>query len=405
MMKQALDDVTIADFTQMMQGPWATQKLADMGADVIKIERIGGEWERFLEAGGELYHGWSPFFLAMNRNKRSVTLDLKHEDGKQVALDIIAEADVLVENFRPGVMDGLGFGYDDIREVNENIIYVSGSGFGSDGPYVDRPGQDLLLQAMSGLAHYSGCADDHPTPTGTAIVDEHSATLIALNTMFALFHRERTGKGQKVEANLLSAALDLQCQEITAALNMSQKFERSEEGIAQAWLSAPYGIYETADGYVSIAMTPMDTLGEALQLEELEQYDPSTTYERRDEIKRELERYTRRQSTDELLDRLLEADIWAAEVNDFDDVAADPQVEHNEMLIDIDHPEIGTFTTTGFPVEMSETPGCVELPPPKPGEHTDEVLVELGYDEDERRRLTASGATTEIHDRDSSATQ
>jgi crotonobetainyl-CoA:carnitine CoA-transferase CaiB-like acyl-CoA transferase len=405
MMKQALDDVTIADFTQMMQGPWATQKLADMGADVIKIERIGGEWERFLEAGGNLYHGWSPFFLAMNRNKRSVTLDLKHEDGKQVALDIIAEADVLVENFRPGVMDGLGFGYDDIREVNENIIYVSGSGFGSDGPYVDRPGQDLLLQAMSGLAHYSGCADDHPTPTGTAIVDEHSATLIALNTMFALFHRERTGEGQKVEANLLSAALDLQCQEITAALNMSQEFERSEEGIAQAWLSAPYGIYETADGYVSIAMTPMDTLGEALQLEELEQYDPSMTYERRDEIKRELERYTRGQSTDELLDRLLEADIWAAKVNDFDDVAADPQVEHNEMLIDIDHPEIGTFTTTGFPVEMSETPGCVELPPPKPGEHTDEVLVELGYDEDERRRLTASGATTEIHDRDSSATQ
>ena len=398
-MKQALDGVVIADFTQMMQGPWATQKLADMGADVIKIERIGGEWERFLEAGGELYRGWSPFFLAMNRNKRSVTLNLKHDDGKQAALDIAAEADVLVENFRPGVMDKLGLGYDDIREVNENIVYVSGSGFGSDGPYVDRPGQDLLLQAMSGLAHYTGCADDHPTPTGTAIVDEHSATLIALNTMFALFHRERTGEGQKVEANLLNAALDLQCQEITAALNMDREFERSEEGIAQAWLSAPYGIYETADGYIAIAMTPMDTLTEAIEIPELEQYDSSkATYDHREEIKRTLEAHTSEQPTDELLDRLLEADVWAAEVNDFEDVAADPQVEHNDMLIEIDHPEVGTFTTTGFPVEMSETPGRVESPPPSPGEHTDEVLAELGYDKEERRRLTDTGVTAVADD-------
>ncbi|MFH5801422.1 CaiB/BaiF CoA transferase family protein [Haladaptatus sp. CMAA 1911] len=393
-MKQALDGIIIADFTQMMQGPWATQKLADMGADVIKIERIGGEWERFLEAGGELYRGWSPYFLAMNRNKRSVTLDLKHEHGRRVALDIIAEADVLVENFRPGVMGKLGLGYDDVREVNEEIVYVSGSGFGSDGPYVDRPGQDLLLQAMSGLARYTGSADDHPTPTGTAIVDEHSATLIALNTMFALFHRERTGEGQKVEANLLNAALDLQCQEITAVLNMDREFERSEEGIGQAWLDAPYGIYETDDGYVAIAMTPIDTLAEVLGIRELERYDgPKAAYEYRDEIKRTLEAYTRNHRTDDLLDRLLEADIWAAAVNDFEDVAADPQVEHNEMLVEIDHPDIGTFVTTGFPVEMSETPGRINAPPPKTGEHTDEILAELGYDETRRRQLADTGVT------------
>ncbi len=391
-MAQALDGVTIADFTQMMQGPWATQKLADMGADVIKVERLGGEWERRLDAGGELLDGVSPFFLAMNRNKRSVALDLKSDEGREAALELASEADVVVENFRPGVMDSFGLSYDDVREVNPDVIYVSGSGFGADGPYADRPGQDLLLQAMSGLANYTGRRDDPPTPVGTAVVDEHSATLIALNTMFALFHRERTGEGQKVEANLLNAALDFQCQELTAALNTDREFERSEEGVAQAWLGGPYGVYETADDYVAIAMTPTEKLADTLGLDSLREYTtPEETYEHRDEIKRTLETYTRERPADELLDELLAADIWAAEVNDFDDVAADPQVEHNDMIIELDHPEGGTFRTVGSPVDLSETPAVFESRPPKVGEHTDEVLAELGYDEDARSALRDAG--------------
>ena len=391
-MAQALDGVTIADFTQMMQGPWATQKLADMGADVIKVERLGGEWERRLDAGGELLGGVSPFFLAMNRNKRSVTLDLKSDEGREVAIELAREADVVIENFRPGVMDSFGLAYDDVREVNPDVIYVSGSGFGADGPYVDRPGQDLLLQAMSGLANYTGRQDDPPTPVGTAVVDEHSATLIALNTMFALFHRERTGEGQKVEANLLNAALDFQCQELTAVLNMDREFERSEEGVAQAWLGGPYGVYETADDYVAIAMTPMEKLADTLGLDSLRGYEtPRETYEHRDEIKRTLEAYTRECPTDELLDELLAADVWAAAVNDFDDVAADPQVEHNGMIVELAHPEGGTFRTVGSPVDLSETPAMFESRPPKAGEHTDEVLAELGYDEDARASLRDAG--------------
>jgi len=391
-MSQALDGVTIADFTQMMQGPWATQKLADMGADVIKIERPGGEWERGLDAAGELLDGVSPFFLAMNRNKRSLTLDLKSDDGVDVALDIVEEADILVENFRPGVMEKFGLGYDDVREVNENIVYVSASGFGSDGPYVDRPGQDLLLQAQSGLASYTGRKDDPPTPVGTAIVDEHSATLIALNTMFALFYRERTGEGQKVETNLLNASIDFQCQEVTAVLNMDREFERSEEGIAQAWIGAPYGMYETADGYVAIAMTPMDKLADVLNLPELAEYDtPAKAYEHRDEIKQTLETHTRERTTEELLETLLAADVWASEVNDFHEMAADPQVEHNEMIVELEHPQGGTFETTGVPASHSETPGTIESRPPRPGEHSEEILGEIGYDDGKVAALVDEG--------------
>lgn len=390
----ALDGVTIADFTQMMQGPWATQKLADVGADVVKIERIGGEWERRLDAAGRLCDGVSPFFLAMNRNKRSVTLDLKTEAGRAVALDVAATSDVVVENFRPGVMEKFGLGYDDVCEVNPEVVYVSGSGFGADGPYVDRPGQDLLLQAMSGLAAYTGRKDDPPTPVGTAVVDEHSATLIALNTMFALFHRERTGEGQKVEANLLNAALDFQTQELTASMNLDVEFERSETGIAQAWLGGPYGIYETADGHVAVAMTPMDVLADATGLDDLRDYETAEeTYEHRDEIKHTLEAYTRERTTDDLLEELLGADIWSAAVEDFGDVPENSQVQHNDMIVELEHPNGGTFRTTGAPVSLSETPGSFDRRPPRAGEHTDEVLSELGYDEADLARLREAGVT------------
>jgi len=388
-MQHALEGITIADFTQMMQGPWATQKLADMGADVIKIERIGGEWERRLEACGELQDGVSPFFLAMNRNKRSVTLDLKSDAGRKAALDIAAEADAVVENFRPGVMDRFGLGYDDVRDVNPDVVYVSASGFGADGPYADRPGQDLLLQAMSGLASYTGRKDDPPTPVGTAVVDEHSATLIALNTMFALFHRERTGEGQKVEANLLNAALDFQCQELTAAMNMDREFKRSEEGVGQAWLGGPYGIYETADGYVAIAMTPMEVLADSTGIEDFRGIED--TFAERDEIKRRLEEYTRGLSTDALLEELLADDIWAAAVEDFEDVQENPQVEHNDMIVELDHPSGGTFRTTGAPVDHSKTPASFDSGPPEPGQHTAEVLEEFGYDASTVERLTEEG--------------
>ena len=167
-MPMALAGVRVLDFTQMMMGPWATQFLGDMGADVVKVERPGaGEWERGLRAMGELLGGQSPFFLAMNRNKRSLTLNLKHPRAREVVLRLAGTADLVTENFRPGVMDRLGIGYDDLRQVNSSLVYVAGTGYGPDGPYADRPGQDLLVQSVSGLAAYGGRRDDPPTPAGS----------------------------------------------------------------------------------------------------------------------------------------------------------------------------------------------------------------------------------------------
>ncbi|MFB6105565.1 MAG: CaiB/BaiF CoA transferase family protein [Halobacteriaceae archaeon] len=393
-MPQALDDVTVADFTQLMQGAWAAQKLGDMGADVIKIEPPRGEPERHVSYGGEFFDGVAPGFLAKDRNKRSVVLDLKTEEGHQAALDVIAEADVLMENFRPDVMDRLGLSYEDVQEVNEDIVYVSASAYGSSGPYADRPGQDLLYQAMTGLTSYTGRAGDPPTPAGTVVVDEHSATSIALSVMFALFYRERTGEGQKLEASLLDSAVDFQCQEITYSLNADEDLERGEKTLGHPALVPPYGIYESAESYVAIGMSPLDVVGEALGVgAELAAYDSQEAqFEHRDEIHDVIESATRELPADELVERLNAADVQAVEVAQTTDIVDDPQIQHNDMLIEVEHPNGGTFTTTGFPVSMSETPEQVTHRPPELGEHTEEVLAEFGYDEaDVQAVLDANG--------------
>jgi crotonobetainyl-CoA:carnitine CoA-transferase CaiB-like acyl-CoA transferase len=235
MAAMALEGVRVLDFTQMMMGPWATQFLGDMGAEVIKVERPGsGEWERGLRAMGELLGGQSPFFLAMNRNKRSLTLNLKHPRAREVVLRLAGTCDLVTENFRPGVMDRLGMGYEDLRAVNPSLVYVAGTGFGPDGPYADRPGQDLLVQSISGLAAYGGRRDDPPTPAGSSIVDASTALLLAFSSMVGLFHRERTGQGQRIDVSLLDTAVALQCQELTAYLNSQRRFERSQAGIGGA---------------------------------------------------------------------------------------------------------------------------------------------------------------------------
>ena len=393
MTAMALEGIRVLDFTQMMMGPWATQFLGDMGAEIVKIERPGaGEWERGLRAMGELIDGQSPFFLAMNRNKKSMTLNLKDDRAREIVLKLAERSHLVVENFRPGVMDRLGMGYEDLRRVNPAIVYVAGTGFGSDGPRVGHPGQDLLIQAMSGLAAYGGRRDDPPTPSGSSIVDASTALLLAFSAMAGLFHQQRTGQGQRIDVSLYGTAIALQCQELAAFMNMPRRFERSEAGIGGAWLSAPFGIYRTADGHIALAMGSLALLGELLELPELAEYDPpDRAYDDRDEAYRLVQSRLVERSTEEWLELLATKDLWCAPVQSFDEVIEDPQVEHNEWLTTVNHPNGRELRVVGVPMRFSATPGTIRSGPPAVGQHTDEVLAEAGYGADEIRALHAEG--------------
>jgi crotonobetainyl-CoA:carnitine CoA-transferase CaiB-like acyl-CoA transferase len=385
-MKGALEGVKVLDFTQMMMGPWATQFLGDLGAEVVKVERPGaGEWERGLQAMGTLLDGQSPFFLAMNRNKQSLSLNLKDPRAREAVRRLVVECDLVVENFRPGVMDRLGLGYDDLRAVNPSIVYVSGSGFGPDGPYVDRPGQDLLIQAISGLAASGGRRDDPPMPSGSSIVDASTALLVALSSMVGLWHRAMTGEGQRIDVSLFNTAVALQCQELAAFLNMPERWERSEAGIAGAWLSAPFGIYRTTDGHVAIAMASLTVLAELLGEPDLAASDDDgRAYGERDTAYRLLAPHIARLSTHDVLRILETRDVWCAPVQGFDDLVEDPQLVHNDLITTVPHPTTGDdVRVVGMPVRFSATPGDVRSGPPAVGQHTDDILSRLGFTDEE----------------------
>jgi crotonobetainyl-CoA:carnitine CoA-transferase CaiB-like acyl-CoA transferase len=389
---QALGDVTVADFTQLMAGGWAAQKLGDMGADVIKIEPPGGEFQREMSYSGEYLDEVGIGHLAMNRNKRSVALDLKTDEGLGVAERIVEEADVLMQNFRPGVMERLGLDYDSVAEINPEIVYVSVSAYGEEGPYAERPGQDLLYQASTGLASYTGRAGEPPTPAGTVVVDEHTATLVALHTMHALYYRERTGEGQKIEGSLFNAAIDLQCNEITFTTNTGTSLERGAKTQGHPYLYPPYGIYETTDGHVAIGQIPIERVADALAIDALREYDSQQElFENRDRIHDIIEEHTADRETETVVDVLVKADIQAAAVEPPEDIVDHPQATHADMVLDVDHPNGGEFTTTGVPVKHSETPGRVNRRPPSVGEHNEEVLAELGFETEEIDRFREDG--------------
>jgi crotonobetainyl-CoA:carnitine CoA-transferase CaiB-like acyl-CoA transferase len=393
-MNDALAGIRILDFSQMMMGPWATQLLGDLGADVIKVERPKvGEWERSLAAMGQLLNGDSPFFLSMNRNKRSLTLDLKHPEAGPIVDRLIATVDVVVENFRPGVMERLGFGFERLSELNPRLVYCSASGYGSRGPYVKRPGQDLLIQALSGLAANTGRASDPPTPIGTSICDAMAAMMVACGILAALQARTHTGKGQKVEVDLLSTALAAQCQEAVVHLNNFPRWERSAAGITQPWIGAPYGIYPTSDGHLALAMNSLRVLGELLDLPDVALYEgnPRGAFTDRDTIKRRLEERLLTRTTNEWLELMATRDIWCAPVKDFEAIFNDPQVAAAEIVTTVDQPNIGPIKVIRAPITLSGTPATIRRPSPKVGEHNQEILREAGYDDAAIAQLEKEG--------------
>jgi crotonobetainyl-CoA:carnitine CoA-transferase CaiB-like acyl-CoA transferase len=388
-----LEGIKVLSFTHFLQGPAAVQMLADVGADVIKIEPPGGAFERSWTGFDAYVEGVSMFFLLGNRNQRSISLDLRDERAREIVWRLMKEADVLIENYRPGVLQRMGFGYDEVREINPRLVYCSCTGYGSSGPYLKRPGQDLLLQAVSGMTMLSGEADSPPTPVGSAIVDQHAAALAAFGVVAALQARERTGKGTLVESNLLNAALDLQIEPFTYYLNKGPLWPRTHPPTGSRFHPAPYGIYRTLDGWIAVSLTPTGKLAAALSRPVLAEFShPKDNVRRREELNRIVYDALTTRTTADWMTTFDEHDIWYAPVNDYDQVEADPQVAHNRIIMEVDHPQAGPIRLLAHPVRYNGAAPPLTRQPPRQGEHTREVLAELGYEPDEINTLVEAGA-------------
>ncbi|GAA1699172.1 CoA transferase [Microbacterium sediminicola] len=387
-----LSGIRVLDCSIAMAGPFAAQRLGDLGADVIKVEPTSGEWQRHAAAGGARGNRINVSFLSLNRNKRSLAVDLKSEQGKQILRGLVATADVFLQNYRPGVAARLGVDYESLRAINPSIVYVSISGYGEDGPYRDRPGQDLLLQALSGAMLSAGAAGSPPQAAGQYLADAVTASTAFEAVLAALFHRERTGQGQQVTVNMLDVIATLQMQEISVFTMGGISQQRSAEPHAHVYIRAPYGTYETTDGYLALAMPHLPTLGELIDEPSFVDMDGEVDgWTRRDEIHAKVAAKLKSRSTQDWLDLLQPAGIWVAPVYSYADLVADPQIAHNGTFVEYEHPTEGLVKTPGFPYRFSETPARIDRGAPLAGQHTAEILEELGVTPAQIDELVAGG--------------
>lgn len=390
--------IRMIDFTQLEQGPSGTQVLADFGVDVIKIERIDvGEIGRKQVPQA---NGMSFAWLANNRNKRSLSLDLRTTEAKSIVYKLVEASDIVASNFRPNVMERLGLGYETLKEINPRLIWAAASGYGMTGPYQDRIGQDLLAQAMGGLMAMTGERDGPPTATGTWIADFLAAMLFAQGITVALAAREKTGRGQVVESNLLNAMIVSHLQENAAILNIGQKYPRPEPGGGHFGSGPLYAIYQCKDGKYFALMgglidNALDRISHALDIQpSLADASPWKDMDMRGEeawqLRPILEKAFKRFTRDEIESSFLENGLPPGPVYEPHEVFDDPQVIHNDMVLETEHPAYGRVALTGFPVKLSETPATLRSPPPLVGEHNEEILREIGYSDDEIRELQLS---------------
>lgn len=366
-----LEGITVLDFSQFLAGPVAALRLADLGARVIKVERPGqGDLGRQLAFAGRMVEGDSMSFHAMNRNKESITADLKSAEELAMVRELVTSADVMISNFRPGVMERIGLDYESVRQLNPALVYASVTGYGTTGPLKDRPGQDLLAQSIAGLPWLNGSHEDPPVPVGLAIADHLASCHLAQGITAALVRRFRTGQGGLVETSLFEALLDLQFELLTARLNDPTLTVR-RKGIhsAHAFLPAPYGIYPTSDGYLAIAMNPVPTLGRLLDLPELTAMtDPAEWWERQEEIEARLADRLRTATREEWLAVLDAEDVWCAPVLTMEELIAHDGFRAIAMTQEVVRDGL-RLTTTRSPIRIDGRRLTNPRPGPRLGEH------------------------------------
>lgn len=377
--KAALSGIRILDLTQVMSGPFCTMMLADLGADVIKIENPNNGDQTRKDWGVAIKGDDSRAFLALNRNKRSVCIDLKSEEGLQNFYALVRDADVVVENFRPGVTKRLGVDYDTLKQLAPNLIYASISGFGQTGPYASYPGYDLIAQGMTGVMSITGDADGAPVKCGIPIADLGAGMFCAIGILGAVVSRERTGEGQYLETSLFESALAMSVWESTEYFATGKS--PTKLGSANR-MSAPYQAVATSDGHVTIGANndklwrgTCDVIG-APELAEDERFaDNDRRMANRAELIPILEQYFSTRTTDEWVNLFLENGLPAGAIRDYAYVLSeDPHVKAREMIGSFEHPVEGTIPVLASPIRMHGTPTTIRSAPPLLGQHTEEIL-------------------------------
>ncbi|KGD96490.1 CoA transferase [Rhizobium sp. YS-1r] len=372
-----LDGIRVIDFTQVMLGPCCTQTLADYGAEVIKIEKAKiGDLSRW-SLGSDPDGLNNPVFCSLNRNKKSLALDLKLKEARDAVLALIAEADVVVNNFRPGVMERMGFGYDDLKKINKRLIYAVGTGFGLTGPYQHKGGQDILAQALSGVMRRKSDSS-HPTSIyATPLADYSAGMHLVQGILLALLHREKTGEGQQVAVSLYNSMLAMQMQE--GAAHMMRKKDLN-------WGAFPLtGVFDTTDGAIvmvgAFKQNPLQDICNALEIEDLSQQPRYRDFDAQMEHRPELQAIFRenfaKNSNAHWLKRLEEVDILCAPVRNLAEALEDEQTIINKMILEAGETAAGPIRLIGSPIDMSAAPVSVRIPPPGLGQHNDEILASL----------------------------
>lgn len=387
-----LEGIRVLSFTHYLQGPLAAQLIADLGADVIKIEPVTGAHERNAPPL-DLFYGRniSISHLDRNRNQRSIAVDLRTEVGREIIRRLLDSTDVIMENFRPGVLEKYGFGYDQLKEKYPKLVYCSITGWGADGPYQRRPGQDLLVQGTSGFAFGTGRKGEAPVVVGVPIIDTMGAMTAAYGTLAAIVGSLRTGKGHFVDTCLLNSAIEMLSDAYPLYFAAGKCFDRLDTGLVSRYYPSPYGAYRTSDGYIIISQMDIETM-KSLFGERLAPYTAETALENRQVIDKIVAEEVAKKTTDEWADLLEKHKAWYSKILDYNEVRNDPQVKHNGIFVEMDHPVAGKVTVVGNPVKFDGKNLPIRRLPPLLGEHTKEIMTELGFSDEQFQKALESHA-------------